>query len=319
VIWGTASSSLQCEGAAPASDWAGRERAGGAAASTDGNGFRVRWRDDLQLLADHGVGVHRLTIEWARLEPSRGSWDDDEVQRYRRVLETARDVGVEIWVTLHHLTLPGWFSEDERGFRDNRMTRHVWPAHVDRIAETFGDLVSGWVPIDQPSAYASFAWADEDDRRVGLANVRAANREAARLLRTAHAPVVASHPPGAPADELRLDLDVFDGVGLVHPATDDGNVRAALQVLADELGDVAMWITSTGVGTRDEDERAHKLRATAEQVVEAQRDGIDVRGALWWTAIDGYEPATGFAVPWGLFDRDRNPRPALDELSSLRS
>jgi beta-glucosidase len=315
--WGTASSSLQAEGAAPASDWAGRERAGHAPPSGDGNGFRSRGREDIELLAAHGIRAHRMTIEWARLEPTRGAWDEIEVERYLDVLRTASAHDVDIWVTLHHLTLPGWFSEDEGGFRDDRMVRRVWPAHVDRIAETFGDLVAGWIPTDQPSAYAAMTWARDDDRYTGLRNLRHANREAAQLLHSDSAPVVASHVADEPADELKLDLEVFDGIGLVHPATDDGAVRAALQRLADEVGTAPIWITATGVGTSDADEQADKLRATAEQIAEARRDGIDIPGAFWWSAVDGYEPATGFAVPWGMFDRDRNARPAVEVLQAL--
>jgi beta-glucosidase len=320
-MWGTASSALQCEGAAPASDWARWERTGRVPSSGDGNGFRSRGLEDVELLAQHGVGAHRLTIEWARLEPRPGEWDTAEVDRYSGVLRALREQRVEAWVTLHHLTLPGWFSEDERGFRDERMARRVWPAHVDRVAETFGDLVDGWIPINQPTAYAAHTWSDEDDRATGLANLRRANREAARLLGSGPAPVITSHSPGEPGDELKLDAEVFGGFGLVHPATEGSEARAALQRLIDDAGDVPVWVTAVGVGSRDPDEQADKARATAAQLDDARRDGIDVRGAFWWTAIDGYEPATAFEVPWGAFDRDRNARPVVEVLfgSAVRS
>jgi len=320
-MWGTASSALQCEGAAPASDRTRWERTGRVPASGDGNGFRTRGVEDVALLADHGVRLHRLTIEGARLEPQRGEWDATEVDRYERVLRALLEHDVEAWVTLHHLTLPGWFSEDERGFRDERMARRVWPAHVDRVAETFGDLVAGWIPIDQPTAYATLTWPGDDDRATGLRNLRAANREAARLLASGRAPVITSHAPGEPGDELKLDAEVFAGIGLVHPATETNDVRATLQRVADDAGDVPLWLTAVGVGSRDPDEQADKARSTAAQLDDARGDGIDVRGAFWWTAIDGYEPGTGFDVPWGAFDRDRNARPVVEVLfaSSPRS
>ena len=72
--WGTAAAATQCEGAAPRSDWAGWEAEGRVPASGDGNGFRTRYAGDLALLAEHGITHHRLTIEWARLEPSEGRW-----------------------------------------------------------------------------------------------------------------------------------------------------------------------------------------------------------------------------------------------------
>jgi beta-glucosidase len=328
VTWtfGTAASSLGAEGAAPRADWAGWEDAGRAAASSDGNGFATNAAADFALLARHGITTHRLTIEWARLEPWQGQWDAREEQRYCELLQDAKRAGVEVWACLHHLSLPGWFSEDERGFLDERMARRAWPAHVDRVASALGDLVAGWIPIDQPSTYAAAAFRDgvvppgkqdEDDWQTALRALRRANREAGALLSGGDAPVACAHPVGEPADELKLDAEVFDRIGLAVPADVGSGVVTALRRTADQLGDetVALAITSCGVGTHDEDERAEKLIAVAGQVDEAGRDGLDVREVFWWTAIDGYEPTTGFTVPWGLFDRDRNPRAALEAFS----
>ncbi|MGI8664015.1 MAG: family 1 glycosylhydrolase [Acidimicrobiales bacterium] len=322
----TAASSLGAEGAAPTADWFGWERDGRAPASGDGNGFATNAVADFALLAEHGITTHRMTIEWARLEPTRGAWDAAEEQRYREILEAAGRAGVDVWVCLHHLSLPGWFSEDERGFLDERMARRVWPAHVDRVAAAVGDLVAGWIPIDQPATYAAAAFRDGavppgrssgDDHQVGLVALRRANREAARLLGGGDAPVACAHAPGEPADELKLDAEVFDRIGLAVPADVGSGVVTELRRLLDQLGDdtVALAITSCGVATNDEDERAEKATAVASQLDEAEAEGIDVRELFWWTAIDGYEPTTGFELSWGLFDRARNPRPALSALT----
>ncbi len=99
--------------------------------------------------------------------------------------------GLEAWACLAHTSLPGWFSEDERGFLDDGMARRVWPAHVDLVAEAFGDLVDGWVTFHEPVRYALDAWLlanlppgrrDGDDAQTGLRNLLAADAEAARLL-----------------------------------------------------------------------------------------------------------------------------------------
>jgi beta-glucosidase len=213
IVNGAACSSLHSEGAAPASDWAGWEAAGWVPPSKDGNGFAVRYADDAALLADDGLGSLRLTLEWARLEPRRtGKLDADEVERYRRILRSIRDAGLEAWACLVHTTLPGWFSEDERGFLDEGMARLVWPAHVDRVAEAFGDLVDGWVTIHEPVRHALDAWLlgrlppgrrDPDDAMRGLGLLQAADAEAARLLRSpGRAPVASCHwlPPIFAAD-----------------------------------------------------------------------------------------------------------------------
>jgi beta-glucosidase len=157
-MWGTAASSTQVEGAAPASDWARWERLGRAPASGEGNGFAARHAEDFELLASLGLTHHRLSLEWARLEPVEGRHDGAAVEHYRRVLTAAREAGLAPWVCLHHFTLPGWFSEDMGGFRDDRARTYHWPRHVDWVAETFGDLVHGWKPVNEPLAYAAGGW-----------------------------------------------------------------------------------------------------------------------------------------------------------------
>ena len=77
----------------------------------------------------------------------------------RRVLTAFRDAGVAPWACLLHGTAPGWFTDDERGWLDDRAVLR-WARHVDRIAEEIGDLVAGWVPIHEPRATARAGHGD---------------------------------------------------------------------------------------------------------------------------------------------------------------
>lgn len=152
--WGVAFSSLQAEGAADASDWRDWEREGRLPYSGEGNGFAGNYRDDLRLIADAGLRHVRLTVEWARLEPTNGHPDPWAIEHYREVLTAAREAGLSPWVTLIDTTLPGWFALDEKGFRDREARSYLWPRHVEACAEAFGDLVHAWVPIARPLALA---------------------------------------------------------------------------------------------------------------------------------------------------------------------
>jgi beta-glucosidase len=49
-------------------------------------------------------------------------------------------------------------------------------------------------------------------------------------------------------------------------------------------------------------------------VEEAVTDGVDVRGFFHWTGVDNYEWTYGYDVPFGLFTRDREPRPSAEVL-----
>ncbi|MEE9415461.1 MAG: family 1 glycosylhydrolase [Acidimicrobiales bacterium] len=152
--WGTTQSATGAEGAAPASDWSLFERSGRAQGSSDGNGFATNYRDDFEMLATAGLRHIRLTVEWARLEPTPGRYDSDAVEHYRHVFEAAAEAGIAAWATLHNTSLPGWFADDERGFRDPRSRSYFWPRHVDFVAEQLDGLVAGWSPIEDPVGWA---------------------------------------------------------------------------------------------------------------------------------------------------------------------
>jgi beta-glucosidase len=340
--WGTAAAATQCEGAAPRSDWAGWEAEGRAPASRDGNGFRTRYEDDLALLADHGIRHHRLTIEWARLEPWPGRWDDDEVAHLRRVLGAARAVGVAPWACLLHGSAPGWFTDDQRGWLDDKAVL-TWARHVDRVAEAIGDLVAGWVPIHEPALAARLGYGEgtfppgrrkDDDQRDARAALLAAEAEAARLLRSGRAPVVVSPDTDDPheSDDLLVVSAPVDGLEGALEGTAEASPHARLLVVTgDPEGSPSGAATGgdrTGDGTGDgvgpgsgggEAERRHRrLERAATTVAEAHADGIPVVGAFHQPAVDGYEWHRGFDARLGLFDRDRNPRPALDALPRPR-
>lgn len=154
-LWGTTSSSVQSLGAAPASDWFRWEELKRAPRSGAGNGAGDAFPDDVALLASLGLTTHQLTIDWARIEPEPGRLDHDAVEQQRIVLDVARSAGLEVWACLFDRSLPGWFSEDRDGIVDDRSRGYFWARHVDRCAELFGDLVTGWVPVRSPYAYAA--------------------------------------------------------------------------------------------------------------------------------------------------------------------
>lgn len=347
--WGTAAAATQCEGAAPRSDWAGWEADGRVPASRDGNGFRTRYEDDLALLATHGLRHHRLTVEWARLEPHPGRWHEDEVAHLRRVLTAARDAGVEVWVCLMHGTAPGWFTDDERGWLDDRAVLR-WARHVDRVAGALGDLVAGWVPVHAPELTARLGYGeglfppgrrDEDDERTARTALLAVEAEAARLLRSGPAPVAVTARPGVEhhGDDLLVVAAPVDELARALEATAEVAGEAPLLVVTGdptggETGGTRPGGTPAGAdrdgaernerdegerdgeGTRPEAEerRAERLRRAVAAVDDAVAGGLHVVGAWHQPAIDGYEWHRGFTARLGLFDRDREPRPALEVL-----
>ena len=156
--WGAAFPAVQAEGAGMGSDWFAWERAGEAPSSFDGNRFATEFAEDFALLAELGADVVRLTLDWARIEPDEGKVDGAVLDRYRALLAAAHNAGLSPWVVLVDGPLPGWFSIDERGWRDRRARSYFWPRHVERVANTFGDSVAAWMAILRPVSFARAAF-----------------------------------------------------------------------------------------------------------------------------------------------------------------
>jgi beta-glucosidase len=196
-MWGTGASSTQCEGAAPASDWLEWERQGHASPSGDGNGFARRFAEDFGIFAALGLSHHRMSIEWARIEPEEGVHDPGAIAHYREVLGAAHAAGITPWVCLHHFTLPTWFARSGGFLVEENRIGH-WARHVNFMAETFGDLVGGWQPVNETNYYAAAAYRgrgwppghnDRTEWAVASESIQLASAEASVRLRQTGAPV----------------------------------------------------------------------------------------------------------------------------------
>ena len=67
-----------------------------------------RYEEDIRLLAEAGLGAYRFSMEWARIEPEEGKFDDAEIEHYRQVIACCKANGVEPVVTLLHFISPKW-------------------------------------------------------------------------------------------------------------------------------------------------------------------------------------------------------------------
>jgi beta-glucosidase len=67
-----------------------------------------RYEEDIKLLAEAGLNAYRFSVEWARIEPEEGVFDEAEIEHYRQVIACCRAHGVEPVATLMHFTSPVW-------------------------------------------------------------------------------------------------------------------------------------------------------------------------------------------------------------------
>lgn len=67
-----------------------------------------RYEEDIDLLKKAGLNAYRFSIEWARIEPEEGQWNEKEMEHYIKVIDYCLANGIEPVVTYHHFTSPAW-------------------------------------------------------------------------------------------------------------------------------------------------------------------------------------------------------------------
>lgn len=106
-----------------------------------------RYEEDIRMMAEAGLNAYRFSIEWARIEPVEGQYDEAEIAHYRKVLECCRENGIEPIVTMHHFTSPKWLIEN--GGWEAEATVDAFAKYCKYVVEQLGDLMHYVVTINE--------------------------------------------------------------------------------------------------------------------------------------------------------------------------
>ena len=115
--------------------------------SSDAVDHYNRYEEDIRLLAEAGLNCYRFSIEWARIEPEEGKFDEAEVEHYRKMLRCCKQHGVTPIVTLHHFTSPKWLIS--KGGWEAESTVQDFKRYCAYIAEKLGDELTYIVTINE--------------------------------------------------------------------------------------------------------------------------------------------------------------------------
>lgn len=138
-LLGAATAAHQVEGNNIHSDFWRQEQmknGGFAQPSGDAVDHYHRYEEDIRLLAQAGLNAYRFSIEWARIEPEEGRFDERELAHYRDVLACCKANRVTPVVTLHHFSSPAWLIE--QGGWESEATVEYFARYAGYIAEHLG-------------------------------------------------------------------------------------------------------------------------------------------------------------------------------------
>ncbi|MFD5316834.1 glycoside hydrolase family 1 protein [Streptomyces sp. NPDC127098] len=350
--WGVATSGYQVEGDAPDSNWQRwvEENAGsdGVDPYRDAVDFRHRYAEDIQLAADMGVNTFRFGVEWARVQPAPGVWDEAELAYYDDVVAHVLDAGMTPMITLNHFTEPGWVTD--QGSWAAAETVDDFLAYGERIVERYQDTGALWVTFNEPlvllgheMTVGALEWWELPAAR---ANVVDAHRRAYDLIHsvdedakvTSNQAFISGFNGATDLFFLEQFADKLDFVGIDYYyglSLDNLSVIAAasgafwdvrlqpegiyyaLRAYHRRFPDLPLFIVENGMPTNNgaprdpETTRADNLNDTIYWVQRAKADGMNVIGYNYWSLTDNYEWGT-YRARFGLYTVDVLDDPTLE-------
>ena len=153
-LWGAATAAHQVEGNNINNNWWKLEHDAakfGLQFSGDADDSYHRYGEDMRLLADAGLNAYRFSLEWSRIEPSKGQFSRAELAHYRRMIETAFELSLTPLVTLHHFTHPLWFDREGHWLSANAV--ELFARYVEQAC-TILDGVQWVCTINEPNIHS---------------------------------------------------------------------------------------------------------------------------------------------------------------------
>ncbi|MCC6810371.1 MAG: glycoside hydrolase family 1 protein [Deltaproteobacteria bacterium] len=156
-LWGAAEDAFQHEGGNTQNDWhawihQSPSPIDRGATYALGTNFWQRWREDFQRAKDDGHTAHRFGLEWSRLEPAPGRYDEAAWAQYERMVRACKEeMGFVTFVNLWHYTLPLWASR--AGGWENPTTLERFEAMVAEAARRLGPWVDRWSTMIDAQLY----------------------------------------------------------------------------------------------------------------------------------------------------------------------
>lgn len=218
-LMGTATAAHQIEGGNTLNDWYRWELVPGHIKNGDKSGSAAdswnRVSQDIALMKSLGANSYRFSIEWSRLEPKEGQFDEAAFAHYDDELTQLRAAGITPMVTLLHFTLPAWLADRGGLLAPDFPDR--FKRFSEEVAKRYGSKVDLWCTLNEPNVqmyngYLEGIWPPGEKNQVNAVLAYAA------LLR-AHASAASAlhtYDPGSKIG-VAMSLVVFEPQSSLNP------------------------------------------------------------------------------------------------------
>ena len=160
-FWGSATSAYQVEGYCTNSSWnlfensvdeKGNPRILNKQVAGKTSDQWNRYKEDIQLMKKLGLNAYRFSVEWSKIEPEEGKFNEKVLDHYEKVVDELVSNGIEPMITLHHFTNPIWF--EKKGAFTQEESPKKFARFVEKVFTRLGSKVNLWCTINEPTIYA---------------------------------------------------------------------------------------------------------------------------------------------------------------------
>jgi len=166
-LWGTATSAYQIEGAVHEdgrgpSIWDTFSHTPGkiedGTSGDRANDHYHRYKEDVRLIKDLGVGAYRFSIAWPRVFPEgTGAPNPKGLDFYNRLLDELLANGIEPYTTLYHWDLPQALQDRVGGWQ-SKDTSKAFADYAAYIAERLTDRVKSIFTVNEVGRFVNFGY-----------------------------------------------------------------------------------------------------------------------------------------------------------------
>jgi len=150
-LWGVATSAHQVEGNCNC-QWVDFERKHNLQSSGSACEHYSRYKEDIELMKYLGINAYRFSIEWSKVEPIQGYFNQDVIQHYHEVIDELLKNNILPVITLHHFTHPVWF--ENKGAFEKEENIKYFVRFCKKMFSEYSSKVSMWCTINEPGVYA---------------------------------------------------------------------------------------------------------------------------------------------------------------------
>ena len=339
--WGTSTSAYQVEGGIK-NDWS---KIGGQYDAGQACDHYNRFEQDFDLAKAMNNNAHRFSIEWARIEPKPGEFDQKEIEHYRKVISALRERGLEPFVALNHYTLPTWFAKSGGWLCKENIKYFI--RYAEFLVKSLPQ-VKFWITFNEPYLYSSFSffekrWPPFEKNFFKflkvLNNLLDAHNKTYQIIHKDFPGKMVGMSEFvmffsgflSPIKNIRyfyflnkiknyqdfiglnyyLHHSLFEVLKLSHGEKTDMGWEICPEGIYHVLKDLKkynrpIYITENGLADAKDEKRTKFIIEHLKWVHKAIEEGIDVRGYFHWSLLDNFEWDKGFEPRFGLIEIDYN-------------